>query len=424
VTGPAGARGAGALLAAALLAALLAGIAYRGALDAGWAWDDRLVVTQQLPRFHGVGDAFFPAADVPRLVPQYYRPMVILSWLVDDARARGAASGQSAIGGSDAALDAARQRAFHGTNVLLHAACAALVALLAAALGGLTPAAAAFRPAPAGAGAALAAAAGALFALHPLAVEPVTWTAGRSDLLQALFVLAALLCFVRGIGRGDRVALAAAGALYLLGLLSKESAAGALSAFVLLALRRDPAAGASLAQPAPRRLVALLPLAVAVFVYAVLRAVAAGPAAVPPLAPEGGRFADALAALGWCVERVLWPVPMEVFVVDVSSPVRAALGGALVAACVAAAVLFIRRGAGWLVTAVAAWLFLGPLLPTLAAVAGELTPVIAAERYLYLPLAGFAIGAAFLLGALGARLAKGGAAPPAASAVGTRPDGG
>ena len=408
-------RGPGALLAVALLVALLAGMSYRGALDAGWAWDDRLVVTQQLPRFHGVGDAFFPAPDVPRLVPQYYRPVIIVSWLIDDARARSAAAERPAAGGTDAALDAARQRAFHGTNILLHAVCAALVALLAVALGGLTPAAAAFRPAPAGARAALAAAAGALFALHPLAVEPVTWTAGRSDLLMALFVLAALLCFVRGIVRGDRLALAVAGALCLLGLLSKESAAGALSAFVLLALRRDPAVGPSPAHPAPRRLVALLPLAVAVLVYAVLRAVAAGPAAVPPLAPEGGRFADALAVLGWCVERVLWPVPMEVFVVDVFSPVRAALGGALIVACAAAAVLLVRRGAGWLVTAVAAWLFLGPLLPSLAAVVGELTPVIAAERYLYLPLAGFAIAAASLLAALGARLVKGSAAPRAAA---------
>ncbi len=417
MTAPPGGRGAGALLAVALLVALLAGVAYRGALGAGWIWDDRLVVTQQLPRFHGVRDAFFPAGDVPRLVPQYYRPAVILSWLVDDALARRAVgapgdSGAALDGASerpvDEALDGARQRAFHRTNLLLHASNAALVALLAAALAGLAPAPSARRLA-------IAAGAGALFAIHPLAAEPVTWAAGRSDLLMALFVLGALLCFVRGIARGDRLALVAAGVLYLPGLLSKESALGALSAFALLALaRRDPASGPP---PAPRPLAALLPLGAAAAVYAILRGAAAGASAVPPVAPAAGRLADALAVLGWSVERVLWPFPMEVFVVDVDSIPRAALGAALVAACSAAVVMFVRRGGGWTVPAVAASLFLGPLLPPLATLAGELSPVIAAERYLYLPLAGFAIGVTFLLAEIGARYVPARAAPwlPAAA---------
>jgi tetratricopeptide (TPR) repeat protein len=54
--------------------------------------------------------------------------------------------------------------------------------------------------------------------------------------------------------------------------------------------------------------------------------------------------------------------------------------------------------------AVGAALVLGPLLPTLAAVVGELAPVVAAERYLYLPLAGYGIIAACSLTALGAWL--------------------
>lgn len=433
MSGPPGGGRPGALLAVALGVALLAAVAYRGALGAGWVWDDRLVVSQQLPRFHGARDAFFPPSDVPRLVPQYYRPVVILSWLADDARARaraaavrpGAMERLPADPGGELRLDAARQRAFHGTNVALHAASALLVTLLAAALGGWAAAgrggaaavAAAGPGTPGAAGPlqgalplAFAGLAGALFALHPLAAEPVTWAAGRSDLLAAFFVLAALSVFGRGVARGGRAAPAAAGALYLAALLSKESAVGALSAFVPLALAvprtgRDPA-GVAPVRRAPGTARTLAPLAGALAAYALLRGLAAGPQAVPGLTQAAGRLGEALAALGWAVERALWPVPMQVFVVEVFTPARAALGAVLVAAAIAAMARVSRPGGRGLVAAVAAWLFLGPLLPTLAAVVGELTPVVTAERYLYLPLAGVAIGASAAAAGFGACLAR------------------
>ncbi|MCU0254421.1 MAG: tetratricopeptide repeat protein, partial [Acidobacteria bacterium] len=121
---------------------------------------------------------------------------------------------------------------------------------------------------------------------------------------------------------------------------------------------------------------------------ATLRAVAAGPAAAPPLAPTVGGIADALAALGWYALRVVWPVPMAVFVTEVFSLPRAALGAVLLTGVAITAALGRRRGGGWVPLAIGAVLFLGPLLPTLVAVIGEFAPVVAAERYLYLPLAG------------------------------------
>lgn len=64
--------------------------------------------------------------------------------------------------------------AMHATNVLLHAACAALLFLaLHAATGHFG--ASAF--------------AAALFALHPLRVESVAWVATRKDVLSGLFVM-------------------------------------------------------------------------------------------------------------------------------------------------------------------------------------------------------------------------------------------
>ena len=398
MTAPPGGPGTVALLAVALLVALLAGIAHRGALDAGWAWDDRLVVTQQLPRFRGIGDAFFPAADVPRLIPQYYRPVIIVSWLVDDARARraaGVAREPSGNGRGEAVLDAARQRAFHQTNVLLHAANAALVVLLAAALLGLVDA-------PGPARRAAGAAAGLLLALHPIAVEPVTWAAGRSDLLMTLFLLAALLAFTHGMMRREPLLLAVSGAFLLLALLCKESALGALPAFGLLAAKRPPAADGR--PPGVRHRVAFAPLALALVAYTALRIVAAGASAAPPLGMTAGGIADALAALGWYAERLVWPVPMAVFVTGVFSVPRAALGAVLIATVGALAVCSVRRGGAWVPPAVGASLFLGPLLPTLATVVGEFAPVVAAERYLYLPLAGFGIVASWALVSVGARL--------------------
>jgi len=94
----------------------------------------------------------------------------------------------------------------HLVNALLHGAVAGLVALVAARLCG-SPAA--------------ALAAGALFAVHPLHVEAVTGLVGRAELLAALFVLSALLLR----GRPGLGARAAESALFLLALLSKESAA-------------------------------------------------------------------------------------------------------------------------------------------------------------------------------------------------------
>ena len=87
-----------------------------------------------------------------------------------------------------------------------------------------------------------AAAAGALlFAVHPVHVEAIAWVTGRSEILAALFAcLAFALALDVGRGKGGPVRLLAAGALLLLGLLSKENAAmaGPLAALALW-LERD-----------------------------------------------------------------------------------------------------------------------------------------------------------------------------------------
>lgn len=412
MTGPPGRRSAGPLLAVTLGVALLAGLAYRGALDAGWVWDDRLVVTQQLPRFHGIGDAFFPPSDVPRLVPQYYRPLIIASWLFDEARVRRGAGGQAPRGAlqpeSDDALDVARRRAFHQTNVLIHASNAALVVLLSVCVVGSVAGGGPARLAAAGG-------AGLLFALHPIAVEPVTRAAGRSDLMMAFFLLSAFLVFWRGVARDSLPLLVLSGGLLLSALLCKESALGAVPVFPFLAASARPEGTAR--SGSARSWVLVAPFAAALTVYATLRIVAAGPAAAPPLAMTVGGIADALATLGWYVMRVVWPVPMAVFVTEVFSLPRAVLGAALLVGVGIAAALGRRRGGGWVPIATGAILFLGPLLPTLVAFIGEFAPVVAAERYLYLPLAGCGLVCATGLALLVGRWPASSVAPGAALAA-------
>ncbi len=119
---------------------------------------------------------------------------------------------------------------YHAGNVLLHALNTALVLRLCQRLG---------------LGRAFAIGAALLFALHPLAAEPVSWVTGRKDLLAATFGLASLLVWLRRspTWRSDAVA----NVLFALGALSQPSVF-ALPALVFL-----------LRKPSRRSLAAVVP---------------------------------------------------------------------------------------------------------------------------------------------------------------------
>lgn len=106
---------------------------------------------------------------------------------------------------------------FHVTNVLLHALVALSILWVSKSLS-VNPWAAV--------GVAL------LFALHPVAVEPVAWVSGRKEVLAALFTLAAILLMVRK-GEGGFRSRILASVFLLLGTLSKPSVAFLPLLFVL-----------------------------------------------------------------------------------------------------------------------------------------------------------------------------------------------
>jgi hypothetical protein len=131
--------------------------------------------------------SYFEVAGQPSDQKTYYRPLTIVSFMVDARR-----------GG-------ANPRPYHVTNVVMHAAATCLLLALALAWGAREWA---------------AFAAALLFAVHPVNVQAVAWIAGRNDLLVAIFGLLSLLAFARPMGAARAVGHVAA---FAAALFSKET---------------------------------------------------------------------------------------------------------------------------------------------------------------------------------------------------------
>lgn len=190
------------------------------------------------------GGRFFTESGV--LAP-YYRPVVVQSLALNYW-----AGGLSPFG-------------YHLANLLLHAAVVVLLLLVARQLlPGIWP----------------ARLAALLFAVHPLASEPVDAVYGRTDLLATAFTLAAILLHLRAATPRDNVRRALAPAvLYLLALLSKESAAPlplALLALDAALAARAPAGWRGTLHAWRKRAAGYLLLAGALATYLALRAAALG----------------------------------------------------------------------------------------------------------------------------------------------------
>jgi len=351
------------------LAFILGAALYLPSLSYGYVWDDRTLIaenryladTREIGR-NLTGD-FFRRSTEPSQIG-HWRPVVTATYMLD--RAWGAGS----------------PRAFHVTNVLLHGAATALLALLAISLG--VPSA-------------VALAAAALFATLPAHVESVAWISGRTDLLCGVFALGALTIDARG-GAAAWVALAT-----FLSVGSKEMAVAIPVATALRSLL--------LPRPHERRFrAAAAPLA-AIVVYALLRFGVLGIVPRAPAAAEAGRM-----ALFWTwwsafteyVRVLVWPLELSIV-----SPV------ALVTSAKALSVVLGLTLFG--LTAFAAWrlrrrlpvvsfglaCFLASLLPLV----NFIVPVRAissvafpwAERFLFVPSIFLAVAAGGALAALSGR---------------------
>jgi len=262
-------------------AAALCVLVHAATLGAGFVYDDYPYVVDNadlrgdLSRVPALFGESFPAHAPERGL---YRPLTAASLRLDR------------VGGPVVAWR------HHLTNLVL---AAALVLAVRAALRRVVPDA--------------AAATGALlFAVHPVHVEAVAWVSGRAELLAALFACLAFalaLDAARGAGRGRLVA---AGALLLLGMLSKENAAVAVL-LVALALGLGPEETAS-----RRRGAAVVGvLGIVVLAELALRATVLGglgPSAGDRVGAAGlaDRLPLVVAATGEHLRLLVWPHPLSI----------------------------------------------------------------------------------------------------------------
>ncbi len=333
----------------ALALAVLA--AFARSLGAAPIWDDEFLTVRNpnLASWSGVGKLVTTdiwSSSALGTASGYYRPLASLSYALNRL-----------VGGNSAA-------SYHAGNVLLHAGVALLLwwFLVRREIA---------RPAP-------AAAAVALFATLPLVAEPVSWIAGRYDLLGTALALAALLA------NGGRARAWTTSLAFTAALLSKEPFALVAPLLVLddvLLLRRRARAEAV-------KYAALAACALGVF--ALRHAVHVPQPA--RLLEQGGALALARAyAFAWETfgRLLVWPVDL-CFFHTYAEP--GGLACALVLGAVAGAVaaaLAVRRRA----PAVA----FGVLFCVAAMVPGSLTAPtlrIIGDRYAYFPLVGGAVALA------------------------------
>lgn len=363
--------------AAAVAAICLACLAsYHNSLGNGFVYDDRYQVVENpwLRRPELLGAAFTGSVWSFRGVraSNYYRPLMHVIYM-----ATYQAFGLSPGG-------------FHLVSLLLHTMVSVLVFFVAARIVRTRwPAASAWGPA-------LAA---LIFATHPVHAEAVSWVAGVPDLTYSLFFLAALQLHLRATEapsrRGTLCALSVC--CFALALLGKEPAlvlplvlvACDTALFGMRAVRTR-----TVARYVPHLLVAAG--------YLGLRVQALGGLAPESSHTELSPFEHALNVFplfAGYLAKLVWPVDLNAF--HVLHPVRSfrewnAVSGVLVSAGFAIALAWSRRRLGPVFVALV--LLAAPLLPVLYVPAlGQNT---FAERYLYLPSAGFVLlAAAWIAGA-------------------------
>lgn len=176
-----------------LLAAVVALLVYANSLGNGFVWDDNAVITGN-PAVKGSALSLFRGIDTTRMTEptQYYRPLTLLSFLVEDR------------------LHGLTPFCVRLANILLHAANTLLLYLLARTL---------FTSRHASLLVAL------LFAVHPVHTEGVDFNSGgRNTMLALFFVLSAYLLHSRSVARANISGAYAGALMFLAGLLSKEFA--------------------------------------------------------------------------------------------------------------------------------------------------------------------------------------------------------
>lgn len=348
------------------LSALTAALLFLSTLTHPFFYDDIFYV-QKNPAIRAITPQAFLHPFSP-VAPGLYRPLTTLSYAVEYAFFGEKPSG------------------YHASNILLHALVSGVLFLFS------------FRILRDFFGALVSA---LVFAVHPVHTEAVTWISGQSELLAALFVLLSALSFLRfrESGHSNRfLFLGLAGVCYFLAISAKEIAAPL--PFVLLLLETSfPKSQKNFKEILRSRF--LLPYGVFILALGcslVFRAIALGGLTVPleHIRTAGLSFLERMLlmfpVIAHYLRLLVFPLGLRVEYDWTVFPLWLSLAAALLLL----GILFLggwlwKRGL-WAIGFGIFWFFLF-LLPV-----ANILPIgeIAAERFLYLPSAGFC----FSLGAL------------------------
>ena len=285
----------------------------------------------------------------------------------------------------DAEFQGPAPAGFHRTNILLHAANAALLFWVLAGLTGSR-----WR----------SWFVAALFALHPLRVESVAWITERKDVLSGLFFLLALLAYLHHVRRPSGVCRGAVFAAFLVGLMSKATVI-ALPILLLLLdywpLRR---AGDPLDRNHAAAWLALLREKIPLFALAILFGIinlhthvsGSGSGSAISLSTRLGLIAPNY----WTyLGKIFWPTHLSPLYPERDLVNWTASGMAVLGLLVATWLLLrLRKSAPY---AIVGWLwFLAALFPVLRGVRMGLAAY--TDRFTYLPAIGLAIAAVWAVG--------------------------
>lgn len=340
-------------------------------LGHGFVWDDRPLIVENRTVKHPaeigtlVTSSFWETRDRHDRFRTFFRPLVSVTYMLDYAIWR------------------LRPFGFHLTNLLLHLACCGLVLRVARREG----------IAPFG-----ALAAAAWFAVQPVHVESVAWISARTDLLCAMFLLAAFAVHRRGSRRGRPVLHVAGASLLLAAAFFSKEMAATFPALVFLhrVLTCDEAGRLR------RAILEAAPYAGVLAICLLLRQTALDGSPTMTLDVDAaGYVATTAFVLGRYVVLLLLPLGLDAHyphapLEHLGNP--SALVSLLLLGIVATAGVWLfhrsRRTVFWI-----AWVFV-TLTPVTAF--GAFGDVIMADRFVYIP----SVGAALVFGAALAGLAR------------------
>ena len=340
---------------------LLGFFAYAASIQGPFVWDDPILVSNNayIKDISHAGKVF--TLDVEAGAggaTRFYRPLLTLSFMADYA------------------LGGLRPAGYHVTNILLHVLAAWAVFWFLRTL--LSD----FR---------LAFLAAALFVVHPVHTEAVSYISGRSDPMVLAFLLCAFVFYLKSLRRPAPLTLLGLGAAYACALLSRES--GLILPILILVYHgifREKV------RPGPLLLLVAVTAAYLLVRASVFRDAPAGP--VPLLFAE--RWPGVFVAVVNYLRLLLWPFGLHM---EYGMPVFSAtdpkvfLGAGLLAGLL---ILVWRQRQGDRAVAFGVAWFLVGLAPVL-----NILPLNAymAEHWLYLPSVGFFLVLALLIRRLSER---------------------